>query len=97
MGSLITECDGKQTACVSPPRQVRVAERGQLLRRREQRRPPFGCVEVARELEHGGIVERRVALEASARREDEQRTPHGGVALFLGERNLLTCDIRGND
>jgi hypothetical protein len=46
-------------------------------------------VQVAGELDHGRIVERRLAVQIAARREDEQRAPNGSVALVLRKRDLL--------
>jgi hypothetical protein len=36
-------------------------------------------------------------VEVAARGEDEEGAPERGVALLLGQRNLLPCDVRGDD
>jgi hypothetical protein len=36
-------------------------------------------------------------VQVAARGEDEQRATQGGVALALAERDLLPCDVGGDD
>ena len=93
----LTECVRQQTAGVRAPGELIVLERRELLRCRQERATPLGRVQVARELEHGRVVELRIALEATAGGEDEKCTPDGGVALSLRQRDLLPRDVRGDD
>jgi hypothetical protein len=97
MASLFTECVGKQAACVCAPREIRVVEPLQVVGRVEQSLTPLGSVEIAGKFEHGRVIERRIAVEISAGGEHEQRTSHGGVSFFLGQRDVPSCDVRGDD
>jgi hypothetical protein len=91
--SLFTESVREQTAGVGTPGEIRVAERGELLGCGEERLAPNGGVQVARELEDRGLVERRLAVEITAGGEDEESAPDGGIALVLRQRDLLPRDV----
>ena len=62
-----------------------------------QRRAPLRRLEIARELEHGGVVERRLAMEVAAGGEDKERAPDGCVAFVLGDRQGLAREVREHD
>jgi hypothetical protein len=69
----------------------------ELLDRRSQGGPALGRVEVPRELEHGRILEGRVAVQISARREHEEGAANGGVAVAGVEWNLPSRDVGLDD
>jgi hypothetical protein len=97
MSSLFSECVGKQTARVRAPREIGVFEGGELVGRCEQRGAPFRRVEVACELAHRGIVERRVTVQVAAGGEHEQRAADRRVALVVAERDPASGDVRRDD
>jgi len=92
-----TESVSQQTAGICAPCKLGVAELRQVGGCSEERGPPVRGVEVASELEHCRVVERRLPLHVAAGGEDEQGSPHGSVALVLLERDLLPRDECGDD
>ena len=55
---------------------------------------PIGRVEVAGQLQDGGVAERRLPVQSSAGGEHEQCAPECRVALGVLERDLLTRNVR---
>ena len=95
---------GEQRAGVGPPGYVGIPQPLERLRIRietfdcaGQRLAAFRRVEVAGQLDHGRIVERRVAVECSAGGEDEQRASQRGVPFVVLERDVLSGDVGEDD
>src|SRR5207249_3746934 len=88
----------QERARVGAPRQLRIDREPvaafEHAQRLLQRRAPLRRLEVARELEHGGVVERRLAMEVAAGGEDKERAPDGCVAFVLGDRQGLAREVR---
>jgi hypothetical protein len=87
---------GEQGACEGAPGAVRFCPQ-RLRQCADQRRPPLGRVEIAREREHGGIVERRVAMGIAAGGVHEQRAANGRVALLVAQREAAAGAEGGKD
>jgi hypothetical protein len=91
----------KQSARICAPGELRI--RGDALAAVEHpqglevRGPTLRRVEVAREREHGRVVERRLAMRIAAGGEDEERTANGGVAFVLGEVEGLAGEVCEDD
>ena len=64
---------------------------------RGQRGASFRRVQVARQLDNGRIVRRRVPVERSAGRKNEQRASKRGVPFLVPERDVLSGDVGEND
>jgi len=62
-----------------------------------ERLAAFRRVEIAGQLDHGGIVEYRIAVERSAGGEDEQRASQRGVPFVILERDALSGDVGEDD
>jgi hypothetical protein len=69
----------------------------QLLRGGDKRVDPFWRVQVAGKLDHGRVVQSRIAVEVPTGGEDEQRAADRRLALVVCQRDLLPCDVRGDD
>jgi hypothetical protein len=87
---------GEQGARERAPGPVRIRAH-RLRQSADQRRPPLGGAEVAREREHGGIVERGVAVGIAAGGVHEQRAANGRVALLVAQPDAAARAEGGND
>ena len=95
---------GEQSAGVGAPGCLGIAQPIQRLRIRlealdcrRQGGATFRRVQVAGQLDHGRIVECRVAVERSAGGEDEQRASQRGVPFVVLERDVLSGDVGEDD
>jgi hypothetical protein len=95
---------GEQSAGVGPPGCLGIAQslerlwaRIKALDCRRQRSATFRRIEVAGQLDHGRIVECRVAVERSTGGEDEQRASQRGVTFVVLERDVLSRDVGEDD
>ena len=65
--------------------------------RREQCLTALRRIQIRRQLQDGGVVQRWIALEVAAGGEDEQGASNGGIALLLGERHFAARDVGSDD
>ena len=103
-GVLFAQRIGEQGAGVGPPGCFRIAQplerlwiRIEALDCLLQRRAAFRRVEVSGQLEHGRILQPRVAVERSPGGEDEQRASQRGIPFVVLERDVLSGDEGEDD
>jgi hypothetical protein len=101
---LFAEGIGEQAARESPPGKVGIAQSLDGVRlgvepldSRYQGRSPLRRVEVVGQLEHGRVLERRLAMEITAGGEDEESPAERCVSLSVVERHFLACDVGEDD
>ena len=104
MPLLLAERVRKEPTCIGTPGDVRVSkarERGRIdvqpFDGRCERSPSLLGIEVTRQLEHCGIVQRGLAMQVSAGSEDEKRTTDRRVQLVGGDRDVLPRDEGEDD
>jgi hypothetical protein len=101
---VFTQCIGEQSAGVGPPGCFGIAQplericiRIQALDCRRERHAAFLRVEVPGQLDHGRIVECRIAIERSPGGEDEQGASQRGVPFVALEWDILSGDVGEDD
>ena len=91
----------EQAAGVGPPGEVGIgAERlgpVDALEPHQQRLSASRIVQVAGELDHGRVVQRRVAVEVAPGGEDQQRAADGGISFRFLECDSVSRYVGEND
>jgi hypothetical protein len=95
-GSVLCKRVGEQRARIRAPSAIGIGTQW-LGERREEGRPPLRRVEVAREREHGRVVEGRVAMRVAAGGVHEQRAANGCVMIVVAQRDVRSGTESGND